>query len=222
MANGGVASPTDPVNFLGYSRAELTAAVEEAEIARTYVTGHLYTAESIMRAVECGVSCVEHANLVDRPAAELIAERGAVAVPTLIIFDSLKAEGAELGLPPASVAKIDDVRLAGPDALQTLKNAGVTMGYGTDLLGPPQIPVRRVPAARQGAAEPRGHPLRHARRRRVLRMEGRIGCIAPGAHADMIVVDGDPLKDLTLLTGQGRHMPLIMQGGVFVKNQMNL
>jgi imidazolonepropionase-like amidohydrolase len=50
-------------------------------------------------------------------------------------------------------------------------------------------------------------------------MEGRIGVVAPGAHADLIVVDGDPLKDLSLLTGQGRHMPLILRGGKVVKRK---
>lgn len=49
-------------------------------------------------------------------------------------------------------------------------------------------------------------------------MTGQIGCITPGAHADLILVDGDPLADLSLLTDQGRHMPVILQGGTFVKN----
>ena len=56
---------------------------------------------------------------------------------------------------------------------------------------------------------------------RLLRMEGEIGAIAPGAHADMIVVDGDPLTDLSLLTGQGDHLPLIVKGGAIVKNTLN-
>ena len=52
---------------------------------------------------------------------------------------------------------------------------------------------------------------------RLLKLEGKIGAVAPGAHADLVVVEGDPLKDLSLLTRQGRHMPLIMKGGAFVK-----
>src|SRR5215203_4058928 len=84
MANGGIASPTDPINFLGYSRDEIRAAVEEAENAGTYVMAHLYTDEAIRRAVECGVRSLEHCNLVQPETAALAAKAGAVAVPTLV------------------------------------------------------------------------------------------------------------------------------------------
>jgi imidazolonepropionase-like amidohydrolase len=222
MANGGVASPTDPVNFFGYSKAELRMAVEEAEMAQTYVAGHLYTAASIARAVECGVKCVEHASLVDAPAAKVVAEYGAVAVPTLIIFEGLKKEGAELGLPAASVAKIDDVRLFGQQSLEHLRNAGVVMGYGTDLLGP----LHRLQSEEfllRGEVLPSHEVIRSATldAARVLRMEGKVGCISPGAYADLIAVKGNPLRDISLLTNQGRHMPIIIKGGDVVKNEIS-
>ena len=222
MANGGVASPTDPVNFFGFSRDELRMAVEEAEMAQTYVAGHLYTAASIKRAVECGVTCVEHASLVDAEAAAAIAKRGAVAVPTLIIFEGLKREGAELGLPANSVAKIDDVRLYGQRSLEILSEAGVVMGYGTDLLGP----LHRMQSEEfllRGEVLPAHDVIRSATldAARVLRMEGKIGCIRPGAFADLIAVNGNPLKELSLLTGQGRHMPLIVKGGEIIKNEFS-
>jgi imidazolonepropionase-like amidohydrolase len=222
MANGGVASPTDPVNFFGFSEAEIRMAVEEAEMAQTYVAGHLYTAAAIKRAVACGVKCVEHASLVDAEAAGMIADQGAVAVPTLIIFEGLKREGAELGLPPASVAKIDDVRIYGRRSLEILKQAGVVMGYGTDLLGP----LHRLQSEEfvlRGEALPPHDVIRSATldAARVLRMESKIGCISPGAFADLIVVRGNPLKDLSLLTGQGRNMPLIMKGGELIKSELN-
>lgn len=222
MANGGVASPTDPVNFFGFSRAEITMAVEEATMAQTYVSGHLYTADSILRGIECGIECVEHATLVNDKAAQAIKAAGAVAVPTLIIFEGLHREGAALGLPPESVAKIDGVRLPGLTSLETLKAAGVTMGYGTDLLGDLHhyqseefllrdqvLPTHEViRAATLDAAM-------------VLRMEGQIGCIAPGAFADLIVVDGNPLKDIALLTQQGAHISLIMKEGAIIKDDLN-
>ena len=221
MANGGVASPTDPVNFFGYSKAEISMAVEEAAMAQTYVAGHLYTAASIMRALECGVRSVEHASLVDAPAAQAIAAHGAVAVPTLIIFEGLKREGVELGLPAASVAKIDDVRLYGERSLEILRSAGVVMGYGTDLLGP----LHRLQSEEfllRGQVLPAHEVIRSATldAARVLRMEGKIGCVSPGACADLIVVQGNPLKDLALLTEQGRHMPLIVKGGAIIKNEL--
>ena len=221
MVNGGVASPTDPIAFLGYSRDEITAIVEEAANAQTYVAGHLYTDEAIRRAVECGVRSVEHANLIRPDTARLMRERGAIACPTLVTFEKLKSEGASVGLPPNSVAKIDDVRLAGLESLSILREAGVTMAYGTDLLGPMHRHQSEEFVIR-GAVLPAIEVIRSAtcHAATLLRMEGQIGTVAPGALADLVVVDGDPLGDLSLLTGQGAHMPAIMQAGRFVKNEL--
>ena len=220
MANGGVSSPTDPIAFLGFSREELSAAVEEAANAATYVAAHLYTDEAISRAVECGVSSIEHANLIAPPTARRIAERGFVVVPTLVTFEALKEEGASLGLPPVSVAKVDDVRLAGLRSLDTLRSAGVTMAYGTDLLGAMHrhqareftiraqvLPAQEVIASALGVAA------------RLLRLEGRAGTLQPGAYADLILVDGDPLADLSVLADPAR-MPVIMQAGRFVRKAL--
>jgi imidazolonepropionase-like amidohydrolase len=222
MANGGVASPTDPIHFLGFGRDEITAAVEEAANAGTYVAAHLYTDEAIRRAVELGVHSVEHCNLVTLDTAKIMAERGAVACPTLVTYEALKREGAEFGFPAESVAKIDNVRLSGLRSLEILKEAGVTMVFGSDLLGPLHryqsdefvirsqvlMPEEIIRSATKDAA-------------RLLRMEGQIGCIEPGAYADLIVVDGNPLSDLSLLAGEGRHIPLIMKAGTMVKNELS-
>jgi len=221
MANGGVASPTDPIHFLGFSREEIRAAVEEAGNAGTYVAAHLYTDEAIARAVECGVHSLEHCNLITPATARAAAAAGCVAVPTLVTYEALASEGAAMGLPPDSVAKIETVRGAGLRSLETMREAGLPMAFGTDLLGGMHrhqseefvirgraLPAREVIASATSVAA------------RLLRMEGRIGVIAPGAHADLVVVDGDPLADLSLLTGQGRHMPAIMLGGRFVKNTL--
>ena len=220
MANGGVASPTDPIHVLQFSREEIAAIVEEAQNAGTYVAAHLYTDAAIARAVEGGVRSVEHANLIEPPTARLMRERGAIACPTLVAYEALHIEGAALGLPPDSVAKIDDVRLRSPRSLEILLEAGVPMAYGSDLLGglhPRQSdefvirgrvlqPIEVIRATTCHAAA-------------LIGMTGRIGCIAPGAHADIVIVDGDPLRDLSLLTGQGRHIPVIMKAGAFVKNE---
>ena len=222
MANGGVASPTDPIAFLGYSRDEIVASVEEAAGAQTYVAAHLYTDEAIRRAVECGVMSVEHGNLIKPATAALMRERGAFACPTLVTYEKLKSEGASLGLPAASVAKIDDVRLAGLESLTIFKEAGVTMGFGTDLLGPMHRHQSEEFVIR-GAVLPAIDVIRSATRdaARLLGQTGKVGCIAPGAFADLIVVEGDPLADLSLLTRQGAHLPAIMKGGRFVKNTLN-
>jgi imidazolonepropionase-like amidohydrolase len=222
MVNGGVASPTDPIAFLGFSREEILAFVEEAEMANTYVAGHLYTDEAIRRAVECGLKSVEHANLIQPATARLMVERGAWAVPTLVTFQALKEEGASLGLPKVSVDKIDDVRLAGLRSLEIMRDAGVTMAYGTDLLGDMHrrqseeftiraqvLPAHEIIASATSVAAS------------VVGMKGQLGVIAPDAYADLIVVDGNPLADLAVLGGQGERIAAIMKGGAWVKNELN-
>jgi imidazolonepropionase-like amidohydrolase len=221
MASGGVASPTDPVAHTQYSEDELRAIVQEAEAAQTYVLAHAYTARAVRRAVECGVRTIEHGNLVDDETARAMAARGAYAVPTLVTYEALAEEGAALGLPAESAAKIADVRKAGLRSLEVFRRAGVRMAYGTDLLGEMHrhqsselvirarvlSPFEVIRSATAVAAE-------------VLRMEGRLGVVAPGALADLLVVEGDPLHDLRVLLDQGAHIAAIMQGGRFHKNRL--
>lgn len=218
MANGGCASPTDPIHFLGFSRSELEAIVEEAAMAGTYVSAHVYTDEAIRRCVEAGVRSLEHCNLIKPDTAKLAASKGFVAVPTLVTYDKLASEGGKLGFPPDSVAKVENVRVAGMDSLGIMKQAGLAMAYGSDLLGEMHRHQSEEFVIR-GRALPAHEVIGSATHvaAKLLRLEGKIGTLAPGAHADLIVVDGDPLKDLSLLTRQGRHMPLIMKDGAFIK-----
>ena len=218
MANGGVSSPSDPLAFLGLSSEEIAAAVEEARNAQTYVAAHLYTDEAIRRAVNLGVESVEHGNLITPPTARFLKEKGAYVVPTNVTFDYLAKEGAQFGLLPESVAKIEDVREQGLAALEILHEAGVMMAYGSDLLGE-MHQHQSDEFILRGQRLPAIEVIRSAtvNAAKVVRREGKLGVVAAGAHADLIVIDGDPLKDLSLLTGQGRHMPVIMKAGSFVK-----
>lgn len=221
MANGGCASPTDPIHFFGFSREELEAVVEEARGAGTYVAAHVYTDDGIRRCVEAGVRTLEHCNLIGSATAELAASKGCVAVPTLVTYDKLASEGASLGIPAGAIAKVEDVRVAGMESLDIMRRAGLPMAYGTDLLGAMHrhqseefvirgsvLPAHEVIASATSVAA------------RLLRMEGLVGTVQAGAHADLVVVDGDPLADLSLLTRQGAHMPLILKAGAIVKNDL--
>ena len=223
MADGGVSSPSDPVGYLVYSVDELKAIVEIAKGFGTYVSGHLYSDEAIVRALDCGFECIEHGNLMSDDTIARVAREGIPVVPTNITYDLLARKGAEFGLPPESVAKVSDVREAGLERLGKMREAGVLMGYGSDLLGGMQteqsgeFPLR-------GRYMPADAVIRAATvdAAKVLRMEGQIGAITPGAFADVVAVEGNPLKDLGLLTGQGAHMPLIMKDGVAVKKTTSL
>ncbi len=218
MADGGISSPSDPVGYLVFSVDELKAIVEIAKGFGTYVSGHLYADAAIRRALDCGIECIEHGNLISDDTIARVAREGAVVVPTNITYDLLARRGAEFGLPPESVAKIEDVREAGLEKLEKLHSAGVTMGYGTDLLGGMQSEQSGEFTLR-GRYLPTDAVIRAATldAAKVLRMEGEVGALVAGAHADLIAVEGNPLKKLDLLTGQGRHMPLIMKGGIAVK-----
>lgn len=219
MASGGVASPTDPIAAFGYSEDEIRVIVEEAAARQTYVMAHSYTAEAIERAVRLGVRTIEHGNLVDEPVARLMAEKGAFVVPTLVTYEALANEGADYGLAPDSVAKIATVRTAGLHSLEIYKRAGVKMGFGSDLLGPSQrlqsdefriraevlSPYEVIQSATTIAAE-------------VLRMEGKLGRLVPGAYADALIVDGNPYKSMACLLGQGEHISFVMKDGKIYHN----
>ncbi len=214
MANGGVSSPTDPIAWQGYSAAETTAAVEEAQDAQTYVSAHLYTPEAIQRALRCGVHSLEHCNRIDAPTARLAAEAGAVAVPTLVTYEALAQQGASLGLPPESIAKIEDVRAAGMGSLSILRDAGVTMAFGTDLLGETHVRQSEEFAIRSRVL-PSAEVFASATTvaARLIGMEGRLGVVAPGAIADLLVVQGAPLEDAAILADHQRSILMVMQAG---------
>jgi imidazolonepropionase-like amidohydrolase len=218
MASGGVASPYDPVWNVQYSSEEMRAIVEEAQGWHTYVMAHAYTPEAIGRAVANGVRSIEHANLIDRPTAERVAEAGGFVVPTLATYDALHRFGRDLGFPEVSLGKLADVREAGIRSLEILAAAGVPIGYGTDLLGPLHQYQTREFVLRAEAMAPfdiiRSATTINAA---LLTCEGELGVVAPGARADLIALDGDPLADIALLDGDGGHLALVMKDGAFVK-----
>jgi imidazolonepropionase-like amidohydrolase len=214
MASGGVASPSDPIWNLQYSEEEMRAIVEEAHGWRTYAMAHAYTPEAISRAVGAGVRTIEHGNLLDAPTAEQMFSRGAFLVPTLVTYFALDELGHKLGFPAVSQRKVKDVLDAGLASLEIAREAGVEIGFGTDLLGEThdqQSREFRIRAEVQTPADViRSATLTNAR---ILEREGEIGEIAVGARADLVVVDGDPLSDLSLLEEQGRHLPFVMKDG---------
>src|SRR5947207_652667 len=135
MASGGVLSPSDPLRVPQYSPEEIRAVAEEAARRGRYVAAHAYSAEAIAVAVASGVRSIEHGNLLDAPAAAVMAERGAFLVPTLVTYDAMERRGAELGLAAVARAKNREVLDAGRAAIGLAREAGVRIGFGTDLAG---------------------------------------------------------------------------------------
>jgi imidazolonepropionase-like amidohydrolase len=220
MASGGVASPSDPIWNLQYSMEELRAIVEEAEGWRTYAMAHAYTPEAITRAVEAGVRSIEHGNLIDRATAELMARKGAYLVPTLVTYFALDEFGRRLGFPEASQRKVQGVLDAGLASLEICREAGVPLGFGTDLLGETHEQQSREFSIRAQVLPP-AEVIRSATivNAEILNRAGELGVIAPGAKADLLMVDGDPLRDISLLEGQGKHLAAILRDGELVVNR---
>ncbi len=214
-------SPTDPIEGTQYSQEELRAICEEAEDANTYVMAHAYSPRSITRAVQAGVRSIEHGNLLDEAAAKAMKRCGAFLVPTLATYAAIGKGAEDLALAAPLRAKLDVVRHRGVEAIQIAKAAGVPIAFGTDLLGamhayqsteyglrqPAMSPVEILQSATSVAAE-------------MMNQSGRIGVVAKGAWADLLVVEGDPTRDLAPLQSPESGIVLVMKEGRVYKDTL--
>jgi imidazolonepropionase-like amidohydrolase len=221
MGSGGVASPTDPIWMNQYREDEIRAIVQEATERRSYVSAHCHPASAVRRCVEFGVRSIEHGTLIDDETARFVAAKGAFVVPTMAVIFSLVELGRELGFPPESQEKAQvayDAALVGMDRMRT---AGVRVGFGTDLIGKPYTMECREFTIRSEVFPPL-EILRQATsvNAALMMKEGELGTIAPGAHADLLVVDGDPLKDIGLLAADGKNLRVIVRAGEVVKDEL--
>jgi len=221
MGSGGVASPTDPIWMNQYREDEIRAIVNECAERRAYVASHCHPASAVRRSVEFGVRSIEHATLIDAPTAAFVAERGAYVVPTMIIIEQLVEMGRKLGFPPQSQDKADFAWRSALSGLDIMRGAGVRLVYGTDLLGSLYTRQCREFTLRKQVFTPL-ELLRQATSTaaEMMMQAGVLGCVAPGAHADLIVVDGDPLKDISLLEADGANLRVILRAGELVKCEL--
>lgn len=221
MASGGVASPTDNIHNVQFSEEEISAIVDEANHASTYVMAHAYTPEAISRCVNNGVRSIEHGNLLDEKTARLMHAKGAYLVPTMVVYHSLALLGKEEGFPAESLAKLPEVIENALHSVEIARRENVKVGFGTDLLGPKSQAMQ----SEEFNIRKRGSETAHqiicsatAINAEILHHENKLGIIKQNAFADLIAVDGNPLNDISLLTGQGEHLSLIMKAGKIYKN----
>jgi imidazolonepropionase-like amidohydrolase len=220
-ASGGVMSPTDPMWMNQFREDEIRAIVNECVERRTYVSAHCHPISSIRRSIEFGIRCIEHATLIDAETARFVAERGVYVVPTMSVIFATMEVGEERGMTPDSMAKLKTAYDSALGGLDHMRNAGIKLGYGTDLIGSTYDQQCREFEIRAQVFSPL-ELLRQATSMgaEILMQEGKLGCVAADAHADLIVVDGDPLKDIGLLAASGRRLDLIMRAGKIVKNRL--
>jgi imidazolonepropionase-like amidohydrolase len=219
--SGAVDSPSDRVDSVQFSLEELRAISEEAAAANIYVAGHAYTSRAINRGLECGVRSIEHGNLMDSSSIPLFREYGAFYVPTIVTYQALAGKARDGQLPAEVAAKLQEVIGGALGALELAHQAGLEIAYGTDLfadLHDHQLQEFIIRAEVQPPADLIRSATTTAAR--LLRLENQAGVIAPGAFADLLVIDGNPLADIRVLTTPQQSLKLIMKDGRIYKNEL--
>ena len=147
--------------------------------------------------------------------------KGAYLVPTLVTYYAIDELGGKLGFPAVSQAKVKDVIDQGLASLEIARAAGLPMGFGTDLLGETHDQQSREFEIRARVLSP-AEVIRSATvvNAEILNRAGELGVVAPGARADLLAVDGDPLADLRLLAEPEKHLAAIVRGGELVVNRL--
>lgn len=226
MAGGGVASPYDPLEVTQYTERELRAAVEAAEDWGTYVCSHAYTSAAVQRAIRAGIKSIEHGQLVDEETVKMMGDAGVwwSLQPFLMDEDANQYPDAERQAAQKQVSE-GTVR-----AFEWAKEYKIPTAFGTDIL---MTPAGTASQGRQLAKLARFmSPLEALHigtgaNGKLLAMSGgrspysgKLGVIEPGAFADLLVVEGDPEKDLSFLSTPDENFHLIMKGGQIFKNTL--
>ena len=222
-AGGGVSSPFSPIDVSTFTETELRAAVEAAENWGTYVTAHAFTPAAIQRSIAAGVKCIEHGFLMDDATAKLIAEKG--------IWLSLQPLPEEMrqGFPLGSIQRIkaDQIWSGIAKTYELAKTYNIKTAWGTDVL------FSQALAQRQGAilaslvqwyTPAEALTMATSTNAELLALSGKrspypgkLGVIAEGALADMLLVDGNPLEKLDLIADPDKNFVVIMKDGKIFK-----
>jgi imidazolonepropionase-like amidohydrolase len=213
MASGGAMSPSDELDTTQYTVEEMRAAVEEARAVGKYVLAHAYSGSAVRAAIQAGVRCIEHGNLIDATGAKEIKKAGAYLVPTMVTYEAIWREGKSYGISEHQLQKINMARELSVEGLTQAYRAGCKIGSGSDLLGDMQS-QRAMELELKGQVMKPMEVLLSATRvnAEIFRMEDQIGSVEPGKYADLIAVKGNPLKDLRIFQNLA-NLHLIMKGG---------
>jgi len=222
MAGGGCSSPNDVLDSSQYSVEELRAIVFEAESAGKYVCAHLYSNRSIHNCIAAGVRSLEHGNLLNQESARAIKDAGAFLVLTLATYEMahrMKKELMAQGVPEFAMKKFYEAGEKGLEALEIAHRVGVKIASGSDGVGPKHSYQAVELELKARVLGPMGAIVASTKTNaELLRREQDLGTIEAGKLADLILVDGDPLKDITVLQQYRERITLIMQGGRLYKN----
>ncbi|EKD15037.1 amidohydrolase [Drepanopeziza brunnea f. sp. 'multigermtubi' MB_m1] len=219
MAGGGVASPSDGIHQLQFSEEEISAIVKVANNAGTYVTAHAYTPRAIRQVVALGVRGIEHGNLIDEPTAQLMAEKGVFLTPTLITYAAMETPPFADFLPPASAVKNKEILEAGLRSLRIASEAGVTICYGSDLLGPLQYAQTHEFQLRRQALTDLQILQSATTNAAKMMQQDNLGNVKPGYLADFLILNKNPLDDVTILDRPDENLLAVVKDGRVVSSR---
>ncbi len=219
--SGGVSTVSDPLEGIQFSNDEVRAIVEEVENHLVYCTVHIHPDRAMRRAIQLGVHCIEHGTLIAPDTARMAADKGTYIVPTLAVIAALADEGESFGLPSESLLKLEMIKGEAIERLHHMKNAGVRIGFGTDLIGAIQ-PRQCIEFGLRANVFSNLEILNQATamNAEIIGEKDRLGVIKPGTLADIIVADGNPLEDIDILARDGAGLSVIMKAGEFHKNEL--
>ncbi|MEO6797167.1 MAG: amidohydrolase family protein [Candidatus Dormibacter sp.] len=219
MASGGAASPSDELDHVQYTVAELAAAVDAARGVGTYVLAHAYGPRAIQNCLQAGVRSIEHANFLDEETADrMLAADDAYLVPTIITYELLSAREAEGGWTPDMVRKIRQGLTGAYDALGLAFEKGLRIGSGSDVLADMQGEKGREIACQARVMGAMNAIIAATRTNAALmRIDNEVGTVEQGKRADLILLDGDPLADPGLFADANR-VRLVVKAGEIVKD----
>jgi imidazolonepropionase-like amidohydrolase len=228
MAGGGVSSYYDPLDTTQYTLEEMKAAVTEAENWGTYVVVHAYTDRAVRMCIEAGVKSIDHGPFLTEETLKLMADKGVWLSPQAYLFGLTPEQLNIVGTP--SESKMRQVNEGSANLLKWAKKHGVRIAWGTDLFGPPakqaQQPQEFIARAafftpyeilKQATSD--NAELFKLSGRRHPYQQGTLGVVEKGAYADLLLVDGNPLKDIELMADPG-NFRIIMKDGVIHKNTL--
>lgn len=215
---GGIVSPADQPDDTEWTMDELHAIVHEAKAKSKEVMAHAQGTKGIKNAVRAGVWSVEHGSMLDDEAVEMMVEAGTYLVPTLFIFEFNLMYGKEIGLPTYALeklAKVGDIRIR---SFEKAVAAGIKIGTGSDAIHREAhgrnarelslmvqygcTPMQAIVAATHMAAK-------------ICRVDHLVGALKPGMLADVLVIDGDPLQDISILEDQSRLLLVMKEGHAY-------
>ena len=221
--SGGVSTVLAPLEMPHFTDAEILVAVEEAARRGSYVMAHCHTDAGARRCVELGVRTIEHGSLIALETATLIAKAGSFVVPTLSAGELIAENAAAIGLPASATQKVREVNKRALQAIENCVNAGVKLGLGCDLHGDVFLQTQGRELLLRGQVQRPVDVLRSATsiNAEIVQRAGQLGQIIPGALADLILVDGDPLSDLSVFVSSANTVKLVMIDGKIRRDRMS-